>query len=79
MVQSAVELQEQLALARHINNYGWLADDFNWKEIAYIFTEDTVFDFKVPSDLEKQGPYSISTTQTSPFQTRRIANPSQSL
>jgi len=61
MTQSTVELQEQLALTRHINNYGWYADSYAWDDIATCFTEDTVFNFKVAPDLEGQEPMNLRT------------------
>lgn len=55
MAELTAELREQLALTRHINKYGQLADAFAWDEIANCFTTDTVFEFKVHSDLVGQG------------------------
>ena len=38
-----VELQEQLALKNHIDEYHWLADCYRWEEWAALFTEDMIF------------------------------------
>ena len=43
--QTADHLQDQLLLAKLINNYHWRADNFDWAGWADSFTEDAEFEF----------------------------------
>jgi hypothetical protein len=51
---SLSELQDQLALTKHINTYGWLADMMDWQALSALFTDDTIFEFKI-SDAPNLG------------------------
>jgi hypothetical protein len=46
-MSSLSELQAQLALTKHIDTYGWLADLSDWQGLSALFTDDIVFEFKV--------------------------------
>lgn len=45
--QGLAHLQEQFALYQHIQSYHWLADAWNWKEMAKLLAEDIEFEFDV--------------------------------
>lgn len=38
------EIQEQLALRRHMDDYHWLADNWMWDDWVQLLTEDSVFE-----------------------------------
>lgn len=52
--QGLAHLLEQSALYKHIQVYHWLADSWNWTEMAKLFTQDTEFEFEVVSTADSQ-------------------------
>ncbi|KIW99244.1 uncharacterized protein Z519_00907 [Cladophialophora bantiana CBS 173.52] len=50
--QSLSHLREQFALYKHIQIYHWLADTWNWNEIAKLFSEDTEYEFETAESGE---------------------------
>lgn len=43
--QQIAEIQDKMALARLMHDYGRIADGFDWDGWAETFTDDTVFEF----------------------------------
>lgn len=58
------QLEDQLALERHINLYQRAADTNNWEAFADLLTEDMVFGFLVDDAASGTGAFLISLNTT---------------